>query len=136
MVAILKQYKLKATPQRISILNELVKNEHPTIDELFERLKEKFPSISLATIYKNIGILKDCGVIKERVIINSKTRLDLNLEPHIDLVCLKCGKIKDIKYNKKIKENLENLKKSINTQVNEFDVIANTVCDDCKNNLK
>jgi Fur family peroxide stress response transcriptional regulator len=51
---LLQKSKLKATPQRVAILKSIEKLGHASIEEIYEDIKENFPSISLATIYKNI----------------------------------------------------------------------------------
>ena len=53
-IALLKDNNLKVTPQRLTIVEELYVNGHMNIDQVYKSLQEKFPSISLATIYKNI----------------------------------------------------------------------------------
>ena len=54
---LLKEYDLKVTPQRVAIVEELFKNGHMNIDDLYKKLLSKFPSVSLATIYKNINAM-------------------------------------------------------------------------------
>lgn len=54
---LLKEYDLKVTPQRVAIVEELYKNGHMNIDDLYKKLLSKFPSVSLATIYKNINAM-------------------------------------------------------------------------------
>ena len=51
---------------------------------------------SLATIYKTLQILKELGLIQELNFPNGETRYDSCIKPHINLVCLRCGNIKDI----------------------------------------
>lgn len=132
MVEVLKSKGLKATPQRISILKELNKKEHPTIDELYSKIKKDFPSISLATVYKNINTLKECGVVTERSLVNSKSRFDIHIEPHIEIVCPKCGKIEDYKHSKETLEILNNLQKSIDLDIEGFDIAAYSLCEECR----
>ena len=61
----LKAKNLKVTPQRIAMLHEIEENGHMDVDELYERIKEFYPSISLATIYKNIGALCEANILRE-----------------------------------------------------------------------
>jgi Fur family transcriptional regulator, peroxide stress response regulator len=65
VIQLLKDKELKATPQRISVLKELGRKTHPTMDDLYEALKKDNPSMSLATVYKNISTLKEKGVVIE-----------------------------------------------------------------------
>ena len=54
--SILKKTPLKSTPQRLAILNTIQKNGHICVEDMFKELKPQFPSLSLATIYKNINL--------------------------------------------------------------------------------
>ena len=56
---LLKNRGLKATPQRLSVLKILDSHTHPTIDELYDEICAENPSVSLATVYKNLNMLKN-----------------------------------------------------------------------------
>ena len=86
-VNLLKTKELKATPQRLCVLKELEKKMHPTIDDLYEALRRENPSMSLATVYKNIGTLKEKGIVIEVNISDGKMRYDIYSKPHIHLLC-------------------------------------------------
>jgi len=88
---LLKDRGLKATPQRISVLKILDRHMHPTIDELYEKICEENPSVSLATVYKNLNMLKDEGLVVEVNMPNQKVRYDIFSHPHIHVVCECCG---------------------------------------------
>ena len=98
-IASLKANNLKVTPQRLTIIKELYKNGHMNIDELYVNLKEKFPSISLATIYKNINSMVDILYVSEVKIPNKKSVYELTKEEHSHLVCNKGNTILDIDLN-------------------------------------
>ena len=98
-VASLKANNLKVTPQRLTIIEELYKNGHMNIDELYVNLKKKFPSISLATIYKNINSMIGILYVSEVEIPNKKSVYELTKEEHSHLVCNKCNSILDIDLN-------------------------------------
>ncbi|WP_455278037.1 Fur family transcriptional regulator [[Eubacterium] cellulosolvens] len=96
-IEVLHQNGFKATPQRIEILNILTKSHtHPTVDEVYQKVKKKFPTISPATVYKTVQVLKDARKVQELTFYDEKTRLDANMKPHINLVCLKCKEISDL----------------------------------------
>jgi len=56
---ILREHHLKATPQRLAILENIFLYGHINIDKLYDKVKQKFHSISLATIYKNINAMSE-----------------------------------------------------------------------------
>ena len=73
-VSLLKQSGLKVTPQRLSVLRILDRHTHPTIDELYDEILKENPSVSLATVYKNLNTLKDEGLVVESKYRQSKRR--------------------------------------------------------------
>ena len=94
-VYLLKEKELKATPQRLCLLKELSKKEHPTIEQLYEAIRMENPSISLATVYKNLSTLKEKSLVIEVNAPDGKMRYDINQCPHIHLICKECGSIYD-----------------------------------------
>ncbi len=92
---ILKEKNLKITPQRIAILEELNKNGHSTIDDIFNGIKEKVPSVSLATIYKNIVVLQNMDILKSVKTPTQKQKYEINKKPHIHLFCKVCEALED-----------------------------------------
>lgn len=70
--------------------------QHPTPEETFAQVRKEIPSISLATIYKNIKTFLDAGLLREVSTPDQTMRLDANLESHHHLICASCGKILDI----------------------------------------
>jgi len=95
-VALLKEKKLAATPQRLEIINLLSFHGHLTIDELYKLLVVNFPSISLATVYKNIHIMTEKSFLTELQIPNKKNVYELIKDIHSHVVCSKCNEILDI----------------------------------------
>lgn len=93
---LLKEYDLKVTPQRVAIVEELYNNGHMNIDDLYKKLLSKFPSVSLATIYKNINAMVEKVFLSEVKIPNSKSVYELVKSEHAHLVCSCCGSIEDI----------------------------------------
>ena len=98
-VSLLKQSGLKVTPQRLSVLRILDRHTHPTIDELYDEIFKENPSVSLATVYKNLNTLKDEGLVVEVNIVNQKARYDIYEHPHIHVVCENCGRFEDMSYD-------------------------------------
>ena len=93
---LLKDYDLKVTPQRVAIVEQLYTHGHMNIDDLYKKLLEKFPSISLATIYKNINAMVEKVFLSEVKIPNTKSVYELVKEEHAHLVCSTCNTIEDV----------------------------------------
>ncbi|NDV26111.1 Fur family transcriptional regulator [Desulfovibrio sp. JC010] len=87
--------------QRRSKQRELILEElkgltcHPTADELYERVRKRLPNISLGTVYRNLELMADHGVIL-KIETGGKNRFDGNAEPHPHIRCLQCGKVDDV----------------------------------------
>lgn len=94
----LKKSGIRATPQRIAVLKYLFQdfNNHPTVEEICEALKESFPSLSPATVYSSLQSLKDAGIIQELSIRRDRVSYDPIPESHHHFYCEKCGKIFNI----------------------------------------
>lgn len=88
---------LSLTHQRLVIYGELMKmGEHPVPEAVFERVKKKIPSLSLATVYNNIKTFVEHGLLRELSVHHGSLRLESNLEPHHHLVCTHCKAIQDL----------------------------------------
>ncbi len=89
--------KLRMTHQREIILEELRKGaSHPTADELYERIKKKLPRISLATVYRNLEILSEAGLITKLEISGRQKRFDWDPEAHDHVYCTQCHRVENI----------------------------------------
>jgi len=96
MLEELKRAGLRLTPQRLAIVRELARDEtHPTAQELFERLRPAFPTMSFATVYNTLDTLarlRLVGTLKHGVAV----RYDANLGPHHHAICDACGAVVDL----------------------------------------
>jgi Fur family ferric uptake transcriptional regulator len=85
------------TRQRRLILQELKEFEtHPTASEIYLRVRERLPKISLATVYRTLESLATMGVIRKLETIGPESRFDGNQEPHHHLRCRECGRFEDL----------------------------------------
>jgi Fur family peroxide stress response transcriptional regulator len=88
---------LTATHQR-QVLYEVMQTMpgHPSPEEVFARVKKRIPAISLATVYKNIHLFVEHGVLKEVSMHHGSLRVELNSHLHHHMVCSQCKAITDI----------------------------------------
>ncbi len=93
----LKSLDFRITPQRLAVLRILSASEdHPTAEQIFEKVKTAFPTTSLATIYKTIALLKSLNEVLELGFADGSNRYDGNKPfPHPHVVCTGCRKIMD-----------------------------------------
>ncbi|KIM12127.1 MAG: Fur family transcriptional regulator [Sulfurovum sp. FS08-3] len=107
--SLLKAHRLKSTFQRVSIIKAIDKAGHISIDDIYKEIVVYHPSISLATVYKNILTMKELGLVVEVPIANSKSKYELIKENHIHFICQKCGNVKDKPITDKIQHFFEEL---------------------------
>jgi len=123
---------LKVTSQRLAICNFISsRKDHPTAEQIYQELRNEYPTISLGTIYKTLHLLQELGVIQELGFTEGSVRYDPDMELHINMVCSKCGKISDYKA-----ENVEKLWSAIISDLG-FKPIGQRIdiyfeCNDCK----
>jgi Fur family peroxide stress response transcriptional regulator len=93
----LRQHGHRLTPQRAAVIQIIISSrDHPSIEQVYEQIKQQFPMMSLATIYKTVTLLKDEGEILELGFANGSTRYDGNRPyPHPHLICVRCHSIID-----------------------------------------
>ena len=93
----LKKQGLRLTPQRIAIVEILVNScEHPGVDQIYREVIGKFPTTSLATVYKTVALLKELGEVAEMGFGDENNRYDgKNPSPHPHIMCVKCKSIID-----------------------------------------
>jgi Fur family peroxide stress response transcriptional regulator len=96
LVSLLREGGLRITPQRIAIVDYLLKTEdHPSAIHIHNTIKKKYPMVSLSTVYKTLELLKEKKLINE-IEVEGEARFDAHTDEHINLVCMNCGKIEDI----------------------------------------
>ena len=93
---LLQRHKLKSTPQRLEIIKVLETNGHLNIHGIYEKLKKKFPSVSLSTIYKNINTMSEKGFLSEVKLDGQKSVYELIKKHHSHVVCTECKSVRDI----------------------------------------
>ena len=93
----LKEKGHRITPQRLVILRTLVESQnHPSVEDIFAKVRVHFPTTSLATVYKTISVIKELGEVLELEFSSGHNRYDGHKPyPHPHLLCVKCKKIVD-----------------------------------------
>lgn len=85
------------TRQRMAVYQALSRiPHHPTAEEVFLAVKKRLPRISLATVYKNLEALVQCGAAAKLTYGGDSARYDIRTDHHDHVRCLRCGKIWDI----------------------------------------
>lgn len=97
LVRRLRDGGFRLTPQRLAVLKVLAdETGHPTVEQVYERVRADYPTTSLATIYKTIEMLKGIGEVLELSVGESHRYDGHDPRPHPHLICEVCGAIEDL----------------------------------------
>ncbi|SFR92391.1 Fur family transcriptional regulator [[Clostridium] aminophilum] len=89
--------RLNHSRQREAIMNCLAHRfDHPTADMLYHDIQKIYPKISLGTVYRNLNLLSDMGMIQRFSTGDGNEHYDANTQPHYHFVCRECGAVRDI----------------------------------------
>jgi Fur family peroxide stress response transcriptional regulator len=131
IVGILRTKGYKATPQRIAICQFAASSrEHPTAGRIYNEVRKQHPTVSLATVYKTIDILKEHHIIQELAIVDGDKRFDSNTKTHLNLICVKCGEIRDSD-NPVIKHSVEEAAEEERFNITGQNLTLYGVCHQC-----
>lgn len=136
MLQALRKANFRLTPQRMAICRYLAEGHtHPTSDEIFRTIKDQYPSLSRATVYNTIAVLKDVGeIIELPSAAGASVHYEVDLRPHVNLTCIRCGKIYDAPA-----EEIGELKALIDARtdflVQDIQVEGHGICAECQQAL-
>jgi Fur family peroxide stress response transcriptional regulator len=95
----LKSGGVRMTPQRYAIIRYLLDSyTHPTADDIFRALSPEYPSLSVATVYNNLKLFVDAGLVRELTYGDDSSRFDADLSDHYHAICTKCGTMVDFEH--------------------------------------
>lgn len=135
IIGFFREKGLKVTSQRLAICNFILsRRDHPTAETIFRKLRNEYPTISLGTIYKNLHLLQELGLIQELGFNEGSVRYDPDMEVHVNMVCSKCGKISDYKADK-VEKLWNALISDIGIKPKGQRIDLYYECDDCKSNF-
>ncbi|MDR0270918.1 Fur family transcriptional regulator [Paenibacillus sp.] len=128
----LKTNGVRITPQRHAILAYLMDSmSHPTAEEIYRALEPKFPSMSVATVYNNLKMLIEAGMVHELTYGDNSSRFDANVSEHFHVICQKCGKIEDFSYPS-LQDVEHTAEKSTGFQIQSLRMELYGICSGCK----
>jgi Fur family peroxide stress response transcriptional regulator len=98
--SVCRSHKLKFTPQRLAIYQELKKStDHPSANRIYQRIKLISPSISFDTVHRTLLSFADAGLIHTVEGAEFGKQYDPDIDPHHHLRCLRCGVIIDFHHS-------------------------------------
>ena len=122
---------MRLTTQRQIILEELAKvTSHPTANEVYDMVRRRLPRIGLGTVYRNLELMAESGLILKLEVGGTQKRFDATVSPHYHIRCLECGKVDDIEIPVQLHIN------DIAADACEYQILGHHIefsgiCDDC-----
>jgi len=123
---------LRSSRQRERLLALLQETEiHPTADWLYVRLKPEFPHLSLGTVYRNLTILAEQGLVKKIHSGSTFDRFEARVMPHYHLICKRCDAIQDLEMPLLIEINAR-ASRMTDFQIQEHRIDFYGLCSSCR----
>ena len=118
--------------KRDAILNCIRSTDvHPGAEWVYEQVKTEIPDISLATVYRNLNLFKEQGLIVSVATVNGVERFDGNTAPHVHFICNSCGSIVDL-HTISVPEELNSAAtKASGGQVSTCQLTFTGLCENC-----
>jgi len=129
-ITLLKNHHLTVTPQRLEIVSLFSLYGHLNIDTLYKLLQKNFPSLSLATVYKNINLMLEKSFISEVQLENRKNVYELLKKEHSHVACTQCDKIVDISVDTQAL--FDEASQKSHFKLTNSNITFNGVCSECQ----
>ena len=107
---------------------------HPSAEWVYDVLKPQIPGLSLGTVYRNIAVFKDTGIIRSVGVYNGQERFDAVLTPHSHFICTSCFKISDIPGGRSFadKAMYDYVEQECNASVSGHSIVFYGLCSKCR----
>ena len=134
LIAKLREREYRLTPQRVELIRLIASSEgHPSAARLYNQIKVQFPTMSLATVYKTLDLLKELGEVLE-IGLRDDSHYDGNKPyPHPHLICTKCQKIMDGELDAAVKNMVQEIEQNFGFQILKHQLDFYGICPDCQN---
>lgn len=121
----------RLTSQKKIILDHLSGvRSHPTVDQIYNNIKDKLPRISRGTVYRILGNFKDKGSIQV-IHTRESSHFDANISPHAHFICERCNSVYDVTGVCSECSILKNKKVKVG-KINYFKIYFYGICKKCK----
>jgi Fur family transcriptional regulator, peroxide stress response regulator len=133
MISKIQERGSRLTSHRMALLHLIAASDgHPSAAQLYERLRAQFPSVSRATIYKTLVLLKDKGEVLE-LDLPSDNHYDGNKPfPHPHLICTRCNRIMDGDDVQALQGINQQIAEKYGFQVQRHQLIFYGLCPECQ----
>lgn len=127
---------MRLTTQRQIILEELSNvKSHPTANEVYDMVRKRLPRIGLGTVYRNLELMAESGIILKLEVGGTQKRFDATTELHYHIRCMDCGRVDDIELPVQHQIN-EAASENTSYQVFSHHIEFSGTCDQCSSTLE
>ena len=129
------------TIRRNTIQKDLVRNavyeikRHVTANEVYDFLKETYPTIGKGTVYRNLDILAEEGTLRKVEVPDGPNRFDFTLTNHYHVRCVKCGEVSDVDMDE-IPDLMRKIHDTHGIEFLDYDISFKGICPKCRKEAK
>ena len=129
------------TSRRNTIQKDLVRNavyemkRHVTANEVYEFIKESYPTIGKGTVYRNLDILVEEGALRKVEVSEGPNRFDFTLKNHYHVKCVKCCEVSDVDMDE-IPDLMKKIHDTHGIEFLDYDISFKGICSKCREEAK
>lgn len=121
--------------QRESVLEAIKHLNHPTSEQVYDKVHENNSTISKSTVYRNLNVLLKNKIIKKVKVLDGPDKFDYVCKEHYHIICNKCGKVFDFMYQFKQEELKEVVQNQTGVTTNLDSITLYGICEECKSKI-
>lgn len=125
----MKNYS-KQREEILSTLKDLY--THPTAEDIYTIIKSKDPLVSRSTVYRNLGLLAENGIIEKISVADRPDKYDYIRKPHNHVICKICGKAFDFDYDFEYNKIKVKVKEQSSVEIDDKGIVLHGICKDCR----
>lgn len=119
--------------KRQAILDAICSTDaHPDAEWVYQKLKEKYPKLSLGTVYRNIAEFKEDGSIASVAVVGGIERVDGNVVSHPHFICNECKAVIDVEADVDEQELCRHISEKYGLECNRLELLFSGRCPQCK----
>ena len=124
------------TIQKDSVRNAVYEmKRHVTANEVYEFIKESYPTIGKGTVYRNLDILVEEGALRKVEVSEGPNRFDFTLKNHYHVKCVKCGEVSDVDMDE-IPDLMKKIHDTHGIEFLDYDISFKGICSKCREEAK
>ncbi len=123
---------MRNSKQRETILKIVLAScDHPTAEMIYEKARLEINNISLGTVYRNLNLLSEQGLIRRIKLLDGNDRFDKTTISHSHFICDNCNRVIDI-MDENIQDFMSELAKKTDSQINKYEISLRGICSQCQ----